>query len=385
MATIAENLLTLNETKQAIKIAIEEKGQDLTNIPFTKYAEKIIQIAAAGDVTVDGYRYTKGTVVFTEANAKQIVTHNLGVIPSFVFMYPKDQTVIPASNSEEAKGTAWYFGYVNYKEGNIEIFYDYQGNTNTGALSYTMTGGNAQASIDAVSFTTGALNLNYKFQPNIEFEWIAVEWDKYQPENDVTDSFMLTLLNRPTTSEVELTIPNGIKYLGYYLLSNWYHKNSKGGLVSLDFNEVETIHSGVCSGNNRLTSIQAPNLKTLTYDCFYNCAFEEVYFPNVETASDTNTFRNCVKLKKAVFDKLTTLAGNNFAACSVFDTLIIKTPSVCTLTAVFSSNTTCIANGTASIYVPDNLVEEYKAATNWATYADMIKPLSEYENSEAQQ
>ena len=29
------------------------------------------------------------------------------------------------------------------------------------------------------------------------------------------------------------------------------------------------------------------------------------------------------------------------------------------------------------IYVPDALVDSYKKATNWVTYADQIKPLSE--------
>lgn len=41
MATINENLQTLNEAKLAIKTAIENKGVDLTDVPFTEYAEKI--------------------------------------------------------------------------------------------------------------------------------------------------------------------------------------------------------------------------------------------------------------------------------------------------------------------------------------------------------
>ena len=44
MATIAENLQTLNETKTAIKTAIENKGQDMTDVPFTSYADKITAI-----------------------------------------------------------------------------------------------------------------------------------------------------------------------------------------------------------------------------------------------------------------------------------------------------------------------------------------------------
>ena len=48
MATVAENLQTLNEAKSAIKMAIEAKGQDMTDVPFTQYAEKINDIQAGG-------------------------------------------------------------------------------------------------------------------------------------------------------------------------------------------------------------------------------------------------------------------------------------------------------------------------------------------------
>lgn len=41
---------------------------------------------------------------------------------------------------------------------------------------------------------------------------------------------------------------------------------------------------------------------------------------------------------------------------------------------------TKIASGTGYVYVPDELVEEYKVATNWSTFANQIKPLSELES-----
>lgn len=41
MATISENLQALNEAKVAIKTAIENKGVDMTDVPFTQYGEKI--------------------------------------------------------------------------------------------------------------------------------------------------------------------------------------------------------------------------------------------------------------------------------------------------------------------------------------------------------
>ena len=48
MATPSENLLQLNQTKQALKTAIEGKGQDLTGVPFTEYASKIDAIQGVG-------------------------------------------------------------------------------------------------------------------------------------------------------------------------------------------------------------------------------------------------------------------------------------------------------------------------------------------------
>ena len=44
------------------------------------------------------------------------------------------------------------------------------------------------------------------------------------------------------------------------------------------------------------------------------------------------------------------------------------------------ANTNCFQNADkVNIYVPDNLVNSYKTATNWSTLADKIKPRSELE------
>ena len=40
---------------------------------------------------------------------------------------------------------------------------------------------------------------------------------------------------------------------------------------------------------------------------------------------------------------------------------------------------TPIEKGTGYIYVPDNLVDSFKIAENWSTYADQIKSINEME------
>ena len=67
MATIAENLLALQQVKTDIKTAIEGKGQDLTNVPFTEYAEKINLIGGAdvSETNIQGYKYQDLTRVIS--------------------------------------------------------------------------------------------------------------------------------------------------------------------------------------------------------------------------------------------------------------------------------------------------------------------------------
>lgn len=48
MATLIENALSTENVKANIKSAIEAKGQDLTNVPFTEYADKISAIETGG-------------------------------------------------------------------------------------------------------------------------------------------------------------------------------------------------------------------------------------------------------------------------------------------------------------------------------------------------
>jgi hypothetical protein len=51
---------------------------------------------------------------------------------------------------------------------------------------------------------------------------------------------------------------------------------------------------------------------------------------------------------------------------------------ICTLSNSNAFKNTAIANKVGYIYVPDELIEQYKTATNWSVYASQIKPLSAY-------
>ena len=75
MATIIENLQILNEAKVAIKVAIENKGQDLTDVPFTQYAEKIDNIQAGNEAIIKPITITEnGTYTAEDCDGYSPVT-----------------------------------------------------------------------------------------------------------------------------------------------------------------------------------------------------------------------------------------------------------------------------------------------------------------------
>lgn len=109
---------------------------------------------------------------------------------------------------------------------------------------------------------------------------------------------------------------------------------------------------------------------------FYKTQYEDVTFPNV-TKIGERVFQMSGFLTKADFGKVETISQYAFVGCQYLKTLIIRTDVVCTLSHTNAFNSTPIQNGTGFIFVRDNLVEKFKIATNWATYASQIKGISE--------
>ena len=95
------------------------------------------------------------------------------------------------------------------------------------------------------------------------------------------------------------------------------------------------------------------------------------YTNHTATKIGGQAFRNYSTLEKATFYNIKSIEQGAFMGCINLDTLIIYTNEVCKL-----SNANAIIN-TITIYVPDELVNDYKVATNWITYADNIKPISQ--------
>ena len=125
-----------------------------------------------------------------------------------------------------------------------------------------------------------------------------------------------------------------------------------------------------------------PNVTSTGVNVFYACyALHTVNLPSLISIS-TNMFGYSSLLKRLDFPSVESIDTGAFSGCSRLVTLILrKADTVCTLKNVNAFNNTPIAKGTGYIYVPDGLVEQYKAATNWSTFASQIKPISDLEGT----
>lgn len=96
-------------------------------------------------------------------------------------------------------------------------------------------------------------------------------------------------------------------------------------------------------------------------------------------------FRECKSLVLVDIPNVKTIVGDNWDAnafqnCSALKCLILRNEeTICSLSHTGALSSTPIkAGGTGYIYVPSALVDSYKAATNWSTYADQFRALEDY-------
>lgn len=163
--------------------------------------------------------------------------------------------------------------------------------------------------------------------------------------------------------------------------------------------------------DSRIKNVNFPKLKNLSTYCFSDCDFSYVSLPSL-TSMGQNAFVGCYSLLSAQMPLVTSLPSYTFNACNklsyvdcgsietigtyammacyVLKTIIIRTSTVCSLsnTNAFSScyhlhgtvNSTYNPEGLKDcyIYVPKALIENYKVATNWATFATQFRAIEDY-------
>lgn len=111
--------------------------------------------------------------------------------------------------------------------------------------------------------------------------------------------------------------------------------------------------------------------------CFYNyTGLQTVNLQNATTIGE-RAFGGCSNLEEVVLGAVTSITYLAFSYCTKLTDLVLDVDAVPTLVAVSAFQNTPISDGTGSIWITDELVEELKGSTNWSNFASIIKPLSE--------
>lgn len=167
--------------------------------------------------------------------------------------------------------------------------------------------------------------------------------------------------------------------------------------------EITFIRGQAFANCKNLTRIDLPNVVYYGASFCINCTgLESVNLPKLyycEHNSPQSEFSGCTSLRELrlpsyigsgwhAFWGMTALELLDFGALRALSTELYNSPKLATLILRYAGMTellsvailkdTSIANGTGYIYVPRALIEKYKVATNWATYADQFRAIEDY-------
>ena len=165
-----------------------------------------------------------------------------------------------------------------------------------------------------------------------------------------------------------ITIPNSVTLIGNGAFNSCYSLSSitiPDGVTSIGIYTFFYCYS--------LLSITIPNgVTSISNNAFQNCySLLSITIPDGVTSISNNAFQNCYSLSSITIpDGVTSISNNAFQNCygvRYYD--FTRHTAVPTL-----SNTNAFDNIAADceIRVPAALADEWKAATNWSTYASYI-------------
>lgn len=137
-------------------------------------------------------------------------------------------------------------------------------------------------------------------------------------------------------------------------------------LTSVNMPEVTNAGGNTFNGCTLLSDVSLPKLTQLAGSAFAGCtSLEEIYLKNLVSAG-SSAFSNCSNLRIADVGPLNSLLATLFNNCASLEALILRKTTICALGNVNTFTNSGILNG-GHVYVPEDLIETYKAATNWVT------------------
>ena len=141
---------------------------------------------------------------------------------------------------------------------------------------------------------------------------------------------------------------------------------------------VTSIGDSVFSTCYSLTNIVIPSsIASIGNYAFITCySLTNIVIPSSVASIGNYAFQGCYSLTNIVIPSSVTSIGiSAFNACRSLTTYVFERTAG--ITTIGGTNTFTNINSSTKIYVPDDLVDDYKIADNWSTYANYIYPLSD--------
>lgn len=185
-----------------------------------------------------------------------------------------------------------------------------------------------------------------------------------------------------------------------------------GGSITDIVSNVESVREHAVHELRSVKNVSFPKATTIGKNCFFSCSgLENAYLPLVSSIP-SHTFYGCTSLKSVIVPNASTIAVSAFDDCrclarinlplatkieasfqkcySLKAVILRNAETVCALTSPYAFNNCYHILGTVNstynptgakdcyIYVPSALVDSYKSATNWSTYATQFRALEDY-------
>lgn len=207
-----------------------------------------------------------------------------------------------------------------------------------------------------------------------------------EEEITITDYLMRT----PTAYEDNsLVIMGDYAFYGYATLKSVSFPNLEtiGGwgfcnceaLADVYLPKANFCSANAFSGCKSLQTIDLPSYTTGGVYTFNGCsALVDVNLPLFKEIG-SSCFKNCSILKRLDLPSATSIGSEAFRNCTRLGILILRNETMVTLSATSAFSATPIkSGGKGYIYVPSALIDSYKVATNWSTYASQFRALEAY-------
>ena len=140
-------------------------------------------------------------------------------------------------------------------------------------------------------------------------------------------------------------------------------------LTSIDLPNATRIGERAFYSCSVLTSVNLSNATSIGDDAFQDCsALTSIDLSNATSIGDS-AFFSCYALTSIDLPNATSIGYRAFYDISSLKTIFLRSKTMCTCTG--NPNIT----SSATIYVPESLINSYKTATYWSSYARMFKTL----------